>query len=149
MKRTIILVIGWLAAYFILYAALMQIYVGLNLFDWQPKWDWRFPISGFCILASIVASWFLARAAHDRFSLIASFVVSLISVVFALFILPAEQIDTSKESGFLAGSYVRHSVSPLWFRGGIAAFMALPAAIWIGWLLWHRRHSHTSQKYEN
>jgi ABC-type xylose transport system permease subunit len=140
MKRTIMLTIGWLAACFVLFIALMQIYFALNFFDWQPKWDWWIPVYGFGVLASIAAAWFLARATHDQFSLIASLVVCLIMVGFAIRILPAEQIGPPKGDGLLAGLFDRHSTSPLWFRGGMVAFMVLPGVFWIVWLLRNRRH---------
>lgn len=121
------LIIGWLAACFVLFAALMAIYFSKNFFDWQPNWDWRTSIFGICVLASITATWFLARATRDWFSLIVSSILCLALAGFAFYILPAEQIDKVKDTDLVGNIFPRHSASPLWFRGGIAAFMALPA----------------------
>ena len=130
MKRTILLVIGWLAACFILFAALAEIDFALNFFNWQPNWDWRTPTFGFVALVSIVAIWFLARATRDRFSLIASFVVCLILVGFAFCVLPAESLVKTEGGGPWAGILDRHTPSPLWFRGSVAFFLTLPGVIW-------------------
>jgi hypothetical protein len=133
MKRTIMLVIGWLAACFILFAALMQIDFILNLFSWRPyKWDWRIPISGVGVLASITAIWFLAKATRDRVSRVVSLLVCLVLVWIAIHFLPAEPID---HSGYLG----RSEPSPLWFRGSMAVLMALPGVIWLVCLKRNRR----------
>src|SRR5688572_24690039 len=139
MKRIIILTIGWFTACIVLFAALMQINFALNFFDWNPEWNWRIPVSGLGVLASIIAIWFLARATRDRFSLTASLVVCLILAGFAFFILPPEQVDPPKGGGLLAGLFARHSPSPWWFRIGLVAFMVLPGVFWLVWLRRNRR----------
>jgi hypothetical protein len=145
LKRAILLIIAWVAASAALVAALVGINVLLNLFDWSPHWDWRLALSALGILASTVAIWFLARATHDRCTRIASFVLCLTLIVCAFSVLPPEHIDPPPEGGgFLAGLFLRHSPSPIWFRGGICSFMAMPAGFWVVWLLRNRR---TDGKY--
>jgi hypothetical protein len=129
MKHTLLLIAGWLVACFVLFAALFAIDIDLNLLSWDPKWDWRVALLAICVLVSLTSIWFLARATRDRVSLIASLVVCLTMIGFALSILPAEETD-----------FLRTSPSPWWFRGTIAALMGVPAVWWLTWLLRHRSH---------
>jgi hypothetical protein len=141
MKRALMLTVGWLAACFIMFASLMQMDFALNLFDWHPEWDWRIPIFGACVLASITMIWFLAKVTHDRFSFIASMIMCLALLCIAVGFIPPEKPEPATVTGILAGFFLRHTPSPWWFRGSIAVCLTLPAALWFGWQLRHRRHS--------
>ena|ERR1700733_3203812 len=130
-----LLALGWLAACFVLFAAVSLIYFDLNVFDWNPKWDWGIPVCGIGALASITAIWFLGRATRDWFSFVLSLFLCLLLAGFALLFLPAEPIVP--KGAWFSG---RHSTSPWWFRISLAILMVLPAVFWfVGWLLRHRR----------
>lgn len=144
MKQKLTLIVGWLAACFLLFAALFLIDWELNLWDWDPDWDWRISILGTGVLTSITAIWFLARATRDRLSLIISLILCLALLLYGIGILPPEEVTTVSKSGwdgFFANLLARRSPSPFWFRGGIAVLTELPAVFWLAWTLRHRRNS--------
>jgi hypothetical protein len=127
MKRSFMLIVGWLAACFILVAGLFRAEWVLNLFNWNPEsWDWSIPVSAAGVLVGITAVWFLAKASRDSASRVASLLVCFFLVWLAIQVLPAEPLD---HSGFLG----RSESSPLWYRSGLALLLCVPVIFWSWW----------------
>ena len=123
MKRRVLLLAGWLVATGGLFAAVWALDVHWNLFSWGGGWDFRALFYVLCVLAAVVATWFLARSTRDRAVAIASLVLSVVLLGFGLYLLLAESDPWPGKP------------SPIWYRGIRALLMALPLVFWLG----HRR----------
>ena len=134
MIRGILLLLGWLAAAFALWVLLVVLEIYWNLYDWQPKVDFIALGLGFGIFSAIACVWLLARASRQVAARGASLVMCLALLVLGVYVLPPEPLST--------GLFAREQASPLWYRGGRLAVLALPALCWV--LAMVRRSATTS-----
>ena len=126
MKRPFILIVGWLGAIGMLYAAVMSISLYWNLFTWRPVLDFKVLACGLVMAGALVMIWFLARSTRDKAIQVVSLIGCLSLLGVAIFWFPLE----ANNSGFLG----RSRPSPLWFRGGRVLLASLPSAFWLwGW----------------
>lgn len=133
MIRTLMIIIGWLAAGYALLHVMFGLEFHWNFFNWSPKWDSKTALDVVGILAVLVCILFLVRATRDRASQVVSVLVCLFLAAFAfVYVLPAEPLT----GGFLG----RTMPSPLWYRAGCSALFCLPSVFWL-WSIWHRHHS--------
>jgi len=129
MTRIIVLSIGWLVAALALYAALLNLEVHWNLFDWHPKLDSIAVglIIGVC--AVLVAVRFLVRATSHRIGQGLSLVLCFALLALAFYVFPPEPLTQ--------GLFAREHSSPLWYRAGRFVALASPSVLWslhrIGW----------------
>ena len=122
--RTLVILVGWIAAAVTLSYAIAGLDFHWNFFNWSPTWDVGAIVAGLVILSALVGIWFLANATRDSISRVVSVLVCLILVVFAAaYVLPAEPAT----GGFLG----RSTPSPLWFRGGCFLLLSLPSVFWL------------------
>jgi hypothetical protein len=134
MIRTLLIIIGWLAACYALLNVVGGVNIGWNLFNWSPpKWDAGVVIAGVIVLAILGCIWFLARMTRDRVSQVMSFIVCLSLAGIAFTLLPAEHLTCR---AFLC----RTMPSPLWYRGGIFVILCSPCVMWL-WSIWQQYHS--------
>lgn len=133
-KRVVWLVVGWVAAGFAHYYAVLFLVMRWNFFDWSPKVDVVSVLLGAGITLTLVGIWFLAKTTRDRVSQIVSAVVCLLLArTLAMGFFGPERLS----GGWLG----RSEPSPWWFRGGLMVLFLLPAAFW----LWHLWLPHASQ----
>ena len=123
MIRGILVLLGWLVAAFALWVLLVVLEIYWNLYDWQPKADSIALGLGFGIFSAVACMWLLARVTRQVAARGASLVICLALLVLGVYILPAEPLST--------GLFARERASPLWYRGGRLAVLALPALCWV------------------
>lgn len=122
MKRSVIVALGWLVATFGLYVALLALELYWNLYDWQPRADWKALGLILGTLAILTGMRFLAKAARDCFSQGVSLVACLALLILAIYVFPAEPLTQDV--------FARTSPSPLWYRTARFLVMALPSVFW-------------------
>ena len=123
MIRGILLLLGWVGAAFALWVLLVVLEIYWNLYDWQPKADSIALGLGFGIFSAVAGMWLLARARRQVAARGASLVMCLALLVLGVYVLPPEPLNT--------GLFAREQASPLWYRGGRLAVLALPALFWV------------------
>jgi len=143
--RPILLIIGWFVGGFMLFCGVMRGEMEWNFFSFHPKWGRDTILTFALIIGAETGIWFLAKASRDRTSRIISLLVCLCLVGQGYSVLPAEAqphiIPASGSDGAIA-RLVLHALlyrdaSPIWFRGGAAMLLSLPAILWI-WHEWQR-----------
>ena len=122
MTRAILLILGWLVACLALWVLLVVLEIRWNLFDWQPKVDSLALGFGFGVSLVVACMWLLACASRKLAARGVSLVMCLALLVLGVYVLPAEPLSQ--------GLFSRERVSPLWYRGGRLALLALPALFW-------------------
>ncbi len=138
--RSILTLLGWLAACFVFYWAMTMLDLLWNFFDWSPKFDPDVVMAGLEIAGSILAIWLLARITRDKVSQTGSCVLCVILVAVAVvWAWPETVSDPHFFKSYGEALLARRSPSPLWFRGGRVLVMALPAMFWVLWFRRHRR----------
>ncbi len=125
--KNVFISIAWIFAAIGMYGG----FLGLE-FCWNvPFWDPGESGAAWLIIAGLVLLlllfWFLSQAPVNRVVRIFSLLICLSLVALAIYILPAEATKP--------GLFARPTPSALWYRGGRAVFLALPAVFWaIGFL---------------
>jgi len=114
---------AWWAALVGLYLPLLWLDVAWNLARWHPQLNGDTVAALVWIMLVLVALWFLALAIQDRFSRSLSLTGCLAFLVVAAHALPAEPLTT--------GLFAREVPSPLWYRLGRFAIMAVPMLFWV------------------
>jgi hypothetical protein len=122
-RRTILIVLGWVITAAALYLLLVGLELYWNLYTWQPRPDLLG--SGLLLGAvlAVAAAWFFARASRDRISRGVSLVICCALLALAVYLLPPEP--------FTEGLFSRELPSPLWYRASRSLLLAAPAAFWI------------------
>jgi len=128
MGLLILLIIGWLAAGFMLMCGVMRIVFGWDLFSFHPSLDLGTIFVALIVLVAEAGIWFLARAGRDRSIRAASLLVCLFLAGWGILVVYPEDVH---------GLFGRREPSPLWFRGGLTLLLWVPGIFWI-W--WERRH---------
>jgi hypothetical protein len=131
MKRSKLLIVGWFAVTVWLLFTLLRIEFKWNFFDWGLVMDADVIGCGIDILLALAAFWLLAKASRDKVTRVVSALICLALVCLAISALPSEV--ASQGGGFLT----RSEPSPVWYRGGNALLMCVPAMFWI-WRTWIR-----------
>ena len=129
MKRTIMLIIGWLAVMGALFYFVLMLDFHWNFFDWLPELDLETAAYILGIFVAVAAVWFLGRVSRDKISRVVAALACLALALLAIFWYPAE--PTSH------GLFGRIQPSPFWFRGGRVLLLCVPAVILF---FWTRRH---------
>jgi len=142
MKRSMLLITGWLGAAVLFLSALQWLEWSWNLFSWRFNMDLLDLNAVACaagILLALSAIWFLAKATRDRVTWGVSALLCLAFVGIAIAKFPAEAVSQAGNFG------ARGEASPLWYRGGRVLLMCLPAVFWLYWR-WrdraHQPHAH-------
>jgi uncharacterized membrane protein YciS (DUF1049 family) len=143
--RTLGLIIGWLAAGYALFDALMSLEFHWNFFNFHENWDAKTIRIIAQFLAVGVGFWFLAKASRDRASRVASLLICLFLAGLAICaVLPPETLTQAhmrpEHSSDSAASalvtlaldkvFSRHAPSPLWYRGCLTALFFVPGIFW-------------------
>jgi cytochrome bd-type quinol oxidase subunit 2 len=97
--------------------------IGWNLFDWEPRLDWRAGGLLLFVVVLIGAIWILARAKGSRISRAVSLLVCIGLLSIGIYVLWPE----AKTSGLFA----RESPSPLWYRAGRLVLLGAPSVFWV------------------
>ena len=121
--KVFVKILGWGASAYLIGASWAIIDFQNNLFDWMPKGLTQaliIPILSYCVAIGCIL--FVSRFTKDKVTQIFSLIVSLLLLILAFGILPAEKIT----SGILG----RRHQSPLWFRGILSLMLMLPSVIW-------------------
>jgi len=121
-KRAIFVALGWLTAAIALYASLLALELYWNLYDWQPRTDWKAFGLILTTLFILAGMRFLSKAARDRFSQLVSLVACLALLALAVYVFPQEPLTH--------GVFARTGPSPLWYRASRLLVMALPGVFW-------------------
>ncbi|HTX20505.1 MAG TPA: hypothetical protein VMD27_01405 [Candidatus Aquilonibacter sp.] len=142
MRRTILLITGWLAAGVTLLYGTLYFSFGWDFISFHPKWDLETSTALFIILLAETGIWFLAKVSRDRTSHIVSLLVCVLLAWFALFhCLPAEQrhmtfVSSNTSGGAIVGEALTDAFnseppSPIWFRGGLTLLLCVPCIFWV------------------
>lgn len=136
MKRSVILILAWLAASGVLFTALSVLDADWNFFSWNLEWDRTALLCGVGAVGALAAFWLLARARADRPSQIASLIICLLLFGFAVLAFPAEPVQ-----GPPGGLLNRTEASPLLYRGARTLLFSLPTVFWFygPYRAWRRR----------
>lgn len=121
--RSALNILGWCLTTIGLYAGLVALDLYWNLPAWEPRGD---SIGWFLVAwlaAMLAAFWFLSRAAVNRLARVFALVICMALVALAIYIVPEEPTHQ--------GLFARPCASPLWYRGGAAVILILPALFWV------------------
>jgi len=121
--RAILLILGWLMAAFVLWLLLVALEVYWNLYNWQPKLDWRALGLGFAMCLVLAGIWMLAHATRQHAARGVSLVVCFALLALAAYVFPPEPLTV--------GLFARERSSPLWYRVARLAVLVLPTLFWI------------------
>ncbi len=122
MKRAFVITLGWLIASTGLYLAVLGLELYWNLYDWQPRVDWKAIGLVIVMLGILLAIRMLARASRDRFSRSVALVECLVLLSLAIYVFPAEPLTQ--------GLFARTTASPFWYRAARLSVMGLPTILW-------------------
>ena len=122
MKRAIFIILGWLTAAIALYVLVLALELYWNLYDWQPRTDWKAFGLILTMFTILVGMRFLAKAGRDRFSQFVSLIACLTLLALAIYVFPPEKLTQ--------GVFARTTPSPLWYRASRLLVMALPGVFW-------------------
>jgi hypothetical protein len=123
----------------------MRVEMDWDFLSFHPQWGWDTVLIFALIIGGEAGIWFLAKASGDRASRFISLLVCLGLVGLGCSALPAEAqphlISVSGSNGainrFILLALTHRDASPIWFRGGVAMLLSLPAIVWV-WLEWQR-----------
>jgi hypothetical protein len=150
MIRAILLVMGWLAAGYVLFYSFFCLDWDWNFFNFSPKLNRQFVEVMSSVLVALVAMWFLVRASRDKTSRVLSMLVCGCLAWFSIQTLQPEKIKYVPVPAFsskmtdqqaiaalikyrISSALSRSKPSPFWFRGGQTLLLALPGIFWVGW----------------
>ncbi len=159
MIRSILLIIGWLAASFTLTYGVAGWDCNWNLFHFSPRWNLGVMVELSGVLVALVAMWFLAKASRDKTSRGVSLLICVFLAAGSVLFFPSEKISvpqpvpalspqmTSDQAMHyimkiridraISSIFSRSVPSPLWFRGGRTLLLSLPGIFWV-WLTFSR-----------
>lgn len=123
MTRRILLSIGWIATGIGLYVTLVGLEFYWNLYNWEPRSDWRAGVLVLAALVLVAVMGLLARASSDKFSRGVSLFICLALLALGIYVVPAEPSTT--------GLFAREVSSPVWHRGGRLFLLAMPGLFWV------------------
>jgi hypothetical protein len=115
----LVLTFAWFLTAIGLWAALLGLEFYWNSFGWHPRIDL---LAGGLLTATgamLAMIWFLARVPEPRLARTVTLLLCLALAALAAYALPPEPSTP--------GAVPIESASPLWYRGGRFALMALPA----------------------
>lgn len=122
MIRAFLLVLGWLAAAFCLWALLVVLEVYWNLYNWQPEFDLSALGAALGVCLALVSLLLLARAGGRGAVRGVALVVCLTLLVLAVYVAPPEPLTS--------GLFARERSSPNWYRVSRFCVLALPTVFW-------------------
>lgn len=120
--KTALVSLLWPAYGLVLAYAFVFIDLDLNLFDWSPTVDDTSYLIFWGTFFLLVGALPLARITREKVSTAVAVLVVVALVALGLYLLPAEKLNPNTLLG-------RDAASPLWYRGGRAGLLALPALV--------------------
>ena len=123
-----LLIVGWLAAGFMLLCGVMGFALGWDFLSFHPRWDVGTIFDALIILVTETGIWFLAGAGRSRASRVVSLLVCLFLAGWGLLVVYPEEVR---------GVFGSREPSPFWFRGGLTLLLWAPG---IFWMRWERRY---------
>jgi hypothetical protein len=136
--QTILLIIGWFTAGFLLLWGMVSLDLHWNFIIWKPKYDSAAMFGYFTMLATVIGIWFLVKADNHKTTRLLSLLICLYLSWRAIFVcLPAEKQyahahgDGSPMSEFFAANLNDRTPSPFWYRGINALLLLSPTLFWI------------------
>lgn len=120
--RSIMLIIGWLAAS----CTLLYCVIGLDfnwdfIFAFQPKWNLGAIMEIPGVFVSVVSIWFLAKASRDKASSAVSLLACVLVACFVGVVFPVRYAIFSGKP------------DPIWFRGSLSLLLCAPTGSWVWW----------------
>jgi hypothetical protein len=132
--RALLLVIGWLAAGFMLLYGVAGLDFGWSFFGFSPKWSLQSAPEMCMIFVALPSVWFLAMASRDKVSRVVSLLVCVFLAWLAVYFLHADEDKT--------GIFGGHYDVPLWYRGGRTLLLCVPGVFWVWWTRRHLGQKH-------
>lgn len=138
--RTVLLIIGWLAAVWALFYGVFIWEFNWNFFQFSPQWNLAVMVGLSGILAALTAMWFLAKANSDKATHVVSLLLCVLLAGIAVCALHADE----SARGIIGGHYE----VPFWYRAGRTLVLWLPGAFW-AWWTWRHLTQKNSPTHRN